>query len=511
MNSCRNPPGLPNGFETEVAIVGAGPVGLLLANLLGARGVRTCLFEKRTQPQTSSMAIGITPPSLEILKRLGLDGVFREAGVPVRHAEVYEAKTRVGRLDFAGIASDYPFFLSLPQARTVEILRTSLARIARRGLADQTHGWNRALLGCGQAFPPHPSPHPWGEGEREADALGSDIPWLRPRAGASSETNSISNPARADKTMADESGSLSLGERVGVRGKGADSVVRSPEMVTIHDGHEFCGLRQDADGVTAAFRNPKSGMHCEVRARFLVGADGHKSAVRVAAGLAVREKPYRQRFIMADFEDDSRLGAEARLFFAADASVESFPLPGGQRRWIVQVTGEDGATPVDYLIANVRSRTGYDLSDRPVHFVSTFGAKRMIVESYHAGRMLLAGDAAHVMSPVGGQGMNTGFADAEMLAEILPLVLEQPDRMARYFAAYDRIRRRSFEVAARRAERGMWLGTLRGRLASWCRKHFIRDVLFSRWMERHLAPHFAMLTIPYRNLNRVPRDWLAAD
>ena len=64
-------------LDCDVAIVGAGPVGLLLANLLGAQGVRTCLFDKRTEPQTSSMAIGITPPSLEILKRLGLDEVFR--------------------------------------------------------------------------------------------------------------------------------------------------------------------------------------------------------------------------------------------------------------------------------------------------------------------------------------------------------------------------------------------------------------------------------------------------
>lgn len=398
--------------EADVVIVGAGPVGLLLANLLGAQGVQTCLFDKRTEPQTSSMAIGITPPSLEILKRLGLDEVFREAGVPVRHAEVYEAKTRVGRLNFAGIDSEYQFFLSLPQARTVEILRTNLAR-----------------------FP----------------------------------------------------------------------------SVKLRDGLEFSGLREDAGTVRASFHDASGATVVEVASRFLVGADGHNSAVRAATGLAVREKPYRQRFVMADFEDNSGLGSEARLFFAAEASVESFPLPGGQRRWIVQVTEEDGTAPADYLIANVRSRTGYDLSDRPVRFVSTFGAKRMVVESYHLGRVLLAGDAAHVMSSIGGQGMNTGFADAEMLGEMLPLILEKPERRARCFTAYDRIRRRSFEVAANRAERGMWLGTMRGRLASWFRRYFIRDVLFSRWMEHRLAPHFAMLTIPYRNLKGVPREWLAAD
>jgi hypothetical protein len=57
----------------------------------------------------------------------------------------------------------------------------------------------------------------------------------------------------------------------------------------------------------------------------------------------------------------------------------------------------------------------------------------------------------------------------------------------------------------------MRLGTMRGRWASWFRKHFIRDVLFSSFMERHLAPHFAMLTIPYRNLSQVPRGWLATE
>lgn len=402
----------PDRIECDVAIVGAGPVGLLLANLLGVRGVRTCVFDKRTEPQTSSMAIGITPPSLEILKRLGLDSVFRDAGVPVRHAEVYEARTRVGRLDFAGIASDYPFFLSLPQAKTIEILRLHLAKFA---------------------------------------------------------------------------------------------------CVTIQDGIEFEGLRQKADHICASFREGNSRDRMEVCARFLVGADGHKSAVRSAAGIRVREKTYPQRFIMADFQDDSGLGAEGRLFFTSEASVESFPLPGNFRRWIVQWGNVGDDPPIDHLVASVGRLTGHDLSGQPARFVSTFGAKRMVVDRYHSGRVLLAGDAAHVMSSIGGQGMNTGFADAEMLAELLPSVLRQPARMTRCCAAYDRIRRRSFEVAARRAERGMWLGTMRGRLASRFRRHFIRDVLFSRLMQRHLAPHFAMLTIPYRNLNWVPRKWLATD
>jgi 2-polyprenyl-6-methoxyphenol hydroxylase-like FAD-dependent oxidoreductase len=398
-------------MDTDVLIIGAGPVGLLLANLLGARGVRTLICDRRTGPLTSSMAIGVTPPSLEILRPLGLDTVFRESGVPVRHAEVYEARARVGRLDFAGIASEYPFFLSIPQERTVEILRESLAR-----------------------FP----------------------------------------------------------------------------SVTLREGVEFAVLQQDAHGVRVALRDP-AGNESTVEASFVVGADGHRSAVRQAAGLRVAERVYPQRFVMADFRDRSGLGDEARLFFSAEASVESFPLPDGWRRWIVLAPEVADEPPVKHLTRKVRVLAGYDLGGEPARFVSAFGAKRMVAERFHAGRVLLAGDAAHVMSSIGGQGMNTGFADAEMLGELLPRSLSRPTWQARCFASYDRVRRHAFEVAATRAERGMWLGTMRGRAASWFRRLFIGGVLFSPLLKPRLAPHFAMLTIPYRNLNHVPREWLAAD
>ena len=396
-------------METDVAIIGGGPTGLLLANLLGARGLRALVFDKREIPQSNSMAIGITPPSLELMRPLGLDRTFRDAGLPVRHAEVYEGRTRVGRLDFARIDSDYPFFLSLPQARTIELLQDHLSR-----------------------FP----------------------------------------------------------------------------LVTRHAGLAFTGLCQDANGVRATLRN-SAGNTIEVQSRFLVGADGHRSEVRRAAGLDAREKTYPQRFVMADFRDESGLGAEARLFFNAEASVESFPLPGGCRRWIVQGDALGQEDPLEHLIRKVQRLTGFDLRPESAQFVSGFGVKRMLVDCYHRGRVILVGDAAHVMSPIGGQGMNTGFADAEMLAEILPLVLREPGRIDSCFATYHRIRRQAFKVAASRAELGMWLGTRRGRVASWCRKQFIGRVLFSGLMERRLAPHFAMLTIPHRNLSQMPQQWLA--
>jgi 2-polyprenyl-6-methoxyphenol hydroxylase-like FAD-dependent oxidoreductase len=401
----------PASAAAEVIVIGAGPIGLLLANLLGQANVRTLVFDKRTAPLESSMAIGITPPSLEILKRLELDEVFRKTGVPVRYAEVYESGCRLGRLAFDHIRSDYPFFLSIPQARTVEILRENLRRFS---------------------------------------------------------------------------------------------------SVTVRHGMECVALDQGPSGVRAIVRDAETGIPFQAHADFLVGCDGHCSTVRHAAGLRVREHVYRQRFVMADFFDESGLGDEARLFFSPEASVESFPLPGGWRRWIVLVGATRPEAPLHYLIGLVRRLAGFSLSHQPARFVSEFGAKRMIANRYYAGRVLLAGDAAHVMSSIGGQGMNTGFADVEWIAAMLPGVMKDPGRMVQAFAAYDRVRRRAYQVAANRAERGMWFGTLRGRFASTFRRHFIRDVLFSPPMRPRLAPHFAMLTIPFRNLNHVPRELAAS-
>jgi 2-polyprenyl-6-methoxyphenol hydroxylase-like FAD-dependent oxidoreductase len=354
------------------------------------------------------MAIGVTPPSLEILHALGLDIPLRDRGVPVRFAEVHEARRRLGRLDFSGIDSPYPYFLSVPQESTTDLLRQNLAR-----------------------FP----------------------------------------------------------------------------SVRLQCGVEFEGLTACGDRVMSRWRHLATGVSSELVSDFLIGCDGHRSQVRTSAGLAVREHTYPQRFVMGDFLDRSGLGTEARLFFAPEASVESFPLPDGWRRWILLLTETPGPDLLNHLMEQVHRLTGYSLEGLPVRFVSTFGAKRMAVNRFHAGRVFLAGDAAHVMSSIGGQGMNTGFADAEMLAQLIGRALADPTGLPLLAAAYERVRRRAFEVAATRAERGMWLGTQRGCCASLFRHLLFRWVLFAPWLQPRLAPHFAMLTIPFCNLRRVSNPW----
>src|SRR4029079_325468 len=86
--------------ECDVIIVGAGPVGLLLGNLLGQAGLRVIILERRTGPLAHSAAIGITPPSLHILSKLGLEHAFMESGVKVRDCIVHGESGRLGCVSF---------------------------------------------------------------------------------------------------------------------------------------------------------------------------------------------------------------------------------------------------------------------------------------------------------------------------------------------------------------------------------------------------------------------------
>jgi 2-polyprenyl-6-methoxyphenol hydroxylase-like FAD-dependent oxidoreductase len=145
----------------------------------------------------------------------------------------------------------------------------------------------------------------------------------------------------------------------------------------------------------------------------------------------------------------------------------------------------------------VLRRTGIDLSGARCSFDSAFAVRHRLAQRYFHGHVLLCGDAAHLMSPVGGQGMNVGFGDAAHLARVIDACQLRGANSGQLLADYSSQRQAVARIAIGRAARGMWLGTRRGRMAGLWREPLLR-LLLSAPLSRKLPPYFAMLTLADR-------------
>ncbi|CAN5621547.1 NAD(P)/FAD-dependent oxidoreductase [soil metagenome] len=188
-----------------------------------------------------------------------------------------------------------------------------------------------------------------------------------------------------------------------------------------------------------------------------VGCDGKHGAMRRSLGIELEGARYPGGYAMADFPDRTSFGAKAIVFLGREGLLESFPLPGGIRRWVARcdVAESDAARAI---VQCVQARARVTLDEGEATHASTFHAERFIARTFSRGRVALAGDAAHSISPIGGQGMNLGWLGARSLARVLSTALRRGDSVARALAR-DAERRRSMAlIAARRAELNMWLG-----------------------------------------------------
>ncbi|BBX46307.1 NAD(P)/FAD-dependent oxidoreductase [Mycobacterium cookii] len=178
---------------------------------------------------------------------------------------------------------------------------------------------------------------------------------------------------------------------------------------------ELTRLSQDADGVTATFGDGET-----IRARFVVGCDGARSTVRQLAGIGFAGGEYAEAFALADV----RLAGEAPdaeiiLFYAMSGMNVLAPLPGGIHR-VIAPTAHAPEQPSVEFVQNILDTRGFGPGRTTVTELiwgSRFRIHHRVADSYRAGRLLLAGDAAHLHSPAGGQGMNLGIQDAVALAD----------------------------------------------------------------------------------------------
>jgi 2-polyprenyl-6-methoxyphenol hydroxylase-like FAD-dependent oxidoreductase len=204
--------------------------------------------------------------------------------------------------------------------------------------------------------------------------------------------------------------------------------VRRPCSVT--------SLAQDANGVTAMLDDGST-----VRASYLVGADGMHSVVRQAAQIGFTGGTYGESFVLADVRLDDNAAVPQReviLFFSPAGMVVLAPLPDGLHRVVATVEDAPESPDVAYVqkLLDERGPESTRAIVQEVKWGSRFRVHHRIADNYRQGRVVLAGDAAHVHSPAGGQGMNVGIHDAVALAAALQAaVAGEPGRLDEYAAA----------------------------------------------------------------------------
>ncbi|GGK99109.1 FAD-dependent oxidoreductase [Nocardia jinanensis] len=219
---------------------------------------------------------------------------------------------------------------------------------------------------------------------------------------------------------------------------------------------EVTTVVQDSDIVTATLSDGE-----QIRARYLIAADGLHSTVREQAGIGFTGGSYAESFSLADVRVSGGVPKdEVILYFSPAGLVVVAPLPDGMYR-IVATVDEAPHEPDVAFIQRLLDDRGPKAQPAVVEEVvwgSRFRVHHRIADSFRDGRILLAGDAAHVHSPAGGQGMNLGIEDAVTAATTLSRVLRgEPQALLDEHAA---ARRRSTEVVVAIAGRLTSLATL---------------------------------------------------
>jgi 2-polyprenyl-6-methoxyphenol hydroxylase-like FAD-dependent oxidoreductase len=215
----------------------------------------------------------------------------------------------------------------------------------------------------------------------------------------------------------------------------------------------------DDGGLVTVAVDPREvgGAGGRITARLLVAADGARSVLRSRLGIPVHSRTYPDHYVMGDFAADGEHAQQAVLYLDADGIVESFPLPGGLRRWVARIGSPAHGVDAGELSRLVCQRTGVEPDPGTNTMLSAFSPRSTIASRLVAGRAVLIGDAAHEISPIGGQGMNLGWLDAAELAPIICASLSGTD-VGRRLRNYEAARRKAAGLARWQAEANMSLG-----------------------------------------------------
>src|SRR5580700_9094968 len=210
--------------------------------------------------------------------------------------------------------------------------------------------------------------------------------------------------------------------------------------VTVEGRTELIHFAEQETGVTARLRGP-DGQEIDCAADYIAGCDGARSTVREAIGTGFPGGTYRQVFYVADVEAAGP-AVDGELHVDLDESdfLAVFPLAGEGRARLIGTVRDERAEHAETLrFEDVSDRAIQNLKVqvRRLNWFSTYHVHHRVAQQFRKGRAFLLGDAAHIHSPAGGQGMNTGIGDAINLAWKLAATLggKASDRLLDSFEA----------------------------------------------------------------------------
>ncbi|HLR98801.1 MAG TPA: FAD-dependent monooxygenase [Mycolicibacillus parakoreensis] len=267
--------------------------------------------------------------------------------------------------------------------------------------------------------------------------------------------------------------------------------------VTVEFDRPLTGLTQDRDAVTAQIGGQT------VRCAWLIGADGARSTVRTDAEVDFPGMPLIEHFLLADVHATIDRSRDATVAWLRDADLlAAFPLPGADLWRLMAPAPEHGPTPqtpeevVGYLAARLDDEAGGRVG--ATEWTSVFRIQRRLAARYRTGRVLLAGDAAHIHSPLGGQGLNTGIGDAENLAWKLALVAAGRAG-AGLLDSYEAERRPVAEDVLASTSQATMTALGRGWAARILRDRVAVPLLNRGWVQRLIAAQASQLKVSYRH------------
>jgi 2-polyprenyl-6-methoxyphenol hydroxylase-like FAD-dependent oxidoreductase len=253
---------------------------------------------------------------------------------------------------------------------------------------------------------------------------------------------------------------------------------------------ELVALEQTANQVNATLRQP-DGTTSAVSAQWIAGCDGAHSAVRELSGIAFEGAPYEHVFFVADTDvTGSMVPDEVNVYLWKSGFHLFFPMRGNDHWRIVGILPDDlrerHDVEFDDVIPSLRAEAGTTLAFRKCTWFSTYRIHHRRAARFRDGRAFLLGDAAHIHSPMGAQGMNTGLQDSYNLAWKLALVIARqadPALLDTYEAERIPVAERLLETT----DRAFRLVVSKGKLAGLLRTRVIANVMASAMRRPRIA------------------------